>query len=162
MTGTSRIAAASSPPESMNGKGDSARGCQSGGNTATSRPAPPDHARNEYALIPPDPERGGCLSLWLVGVMGFNLVGIFLFLAEGTLDCIGLGLSLANILYASALWRMKRFGVYGLAGSFGLTVILGVVSQSLYVVASGIVPMIILFALVHRLWDDLEPLDVLG
>ena len=121
-----------------------------------------DFQSSDFDLIPPDPKRGGCLSLWLVGVIGFNLVGIFLLITEGALDCIGLGLSLANIVCAAAVWQLKRWGVYGLASSFGLTIVLGVLSQSLHVTASGIVPMTILFVLVHRIWHDLEPTGVLS
>jgi hypothetical protein len=46
--------------------------------------------------------------------------------------------------------------LYRLAGSFSLAFVLGLVTQDLYSIASSILPMILLIAMVKPKWDLLE------
>jgi hypothetical protein len=107
-------------------------------------------------LIPEDPRRAGCLSLWLMGVMVANGCGFILMLYEGRLDPVACGLCLANVTFAAALWHLRKWGAYGLAASFGLFFVLGMVVQDLFTIVSSIVPMVLLVALVKPRWNLLE------
>jgi hypothetical protein len=88
--------------------------------------------------------------------MVFNALGIILMLQGGRLNPIGCGFCLVNITSAAALWHFKRWGAYGLAGSFGLGSVLGLVIQDLSIIAGSIVPLILLYALVKPRWGMLE------
>ena len=86
----------------------------------------------------------------------FNALGIILMLRECRFDPIGCGFCLVNITSAAALWHFKRWGAYGLAGSFSLGSVLGLVIQDLAIIAGSIVPLILLYALVKPRWEILE------
>lgn len=126
------------------------------GNPAAPGVDPGDGSYPEGILIPEDSRRAGCLSLWLVGVMVFNALGIILMLLEGRFDLIACGFCLVNITFAAALWHLKRWGAYGLAGSFSLSFVLGLAIQDLYIIAGSIIPLILLYALVKPRWGVLE------
>ena len=101
-------------------------------------------------------ERGGCLSMWLVAVMGFNLLGNCMLLANGIFDVIALGLSAANIVCAAAVWNWKRWGAYGLASSFSVSFIIGLALGDGYTIASSLLPAALLFSLVEPKWRWME------
>lgn len=101
-------------------------------------------------------ERGGCLSLWLVAVMGVNLLGIVLLVVGGTFDCITLALSISNFVFAAALWNWKKWGAYGLAASFALMLLLGLAFGDIYAIVSSILPATLLYFLVNPKWHLME------
>ncbi len=101
-------------------------------------------------------ERGGCLSLWLVLVMGSNLLGIFGFATEGTLNFLALALSIGHFACAAALWNWKKWGAYGLAVSFALTFILGLVFVDMLSLVSAVVPAILLYFLASPKWHLMD------
>ncbi|MBZ0297743.1 MAG: hypothetical protein K8L99_34630 [Anaerolineae bacterium] len=75
-------------------------------------------------------DRGGCLTLWLVVSVGFSVLSLSLILANVLLPWLdslqgmplttfgAIFLVIANLYCLWAIWRWKRWGVYGLIVTF--------------------------------------------
>ncbi len=107
-------------------------------------------------------QRGGCLSAWLVLVMGANGLGALLVLGQAAQSasaadtCLVLALSIGNVVFAAALWNWKKWGAYGLAASFALVFLLGLALNDLGVILPAVGPAFFLLVLVGPKWGLME------
>ena len=101
-------------------------------------------------------ERGGCLSLWLLALMGLTLLQAVLSFSGGPLAFIQVILSLCSFGFALALWNWKKWGAYGLGFIWGLLFILGLIASNFLVMASSLFWISFLFFLVSLKWDWMD------
>jgi hypothetical protein len=118
--------------------------------------------------------RSGCLTVYLVLMIVFSLLGAVQYLAMGgamrqTMAQLGTTLpgwylpvmgvfSLASVATAVGIWQWKRWGVYGFVGISLLSLVINLVagiSPGFSIIAS-VVGLAILFYLVRPLWDHFE------
>lgn len=129
---------------------------------------PPYGAHPAYAQQEILPQRGGCLSAFLIMVMVVNpMVSIVYFLAGDWVAKSNPGMpgwaipllalfGLFNAACAVAIWRWKRWGVYGFVASAVVALTVNLASGIPPTGAmSGLVGVIILIALVRPIWDHL-------
>ncbi len=129
--------------------------------------SPPDPAP---APPPAERSRGGCLTAFLIAVMIINPLVAIMYLAAGSLIQKGLPdapswampvlgiFCIVNFASAIALWRWKRWGFYGfLVSSIVALVINIIIGVPAHQIIAGPVGVIILYALLRSVWDQLEP-----
>jgi hypothetical protein len=123
-------------------------------------PAPPPGARN----------RGGCLAAFLVAMMIINPLVAILYLAAGStisknlpdaptwaIPVLGI-FCIVNFAGAIALWRWKKWGFYAFVVSALVALVVNImIGIPLFQVIWGPLGVVILYALVRRVWDELEP-----
>jgi len=123
-------------------------------------PAPPPQERN----------RGGCLTAFLVAMMIINPLVAILYLAAGStiaknlpnapswsIPVLGI-FCIVNFAGAIALWRWKRWGFYAFVVSALVALVVNIIiGIPLYQVIWGPLGVVILYALLRRVWDELEP-----
>lgn len=124
------------------------------------------------APAPPPSERarGGCLTAFLIAVMIINPLVAIMYLAMGSTitknlpDAPGwampvLGIfCIVNFVSALALWRWKKWGFYGFVVSSIVALVVNIViGLPAHQVIAGPVGVIILYALLRKVWDQLEP-----
>jgi hypothetical protein len=138
----------------------------------------PEHSQVDRGREPemtemtqPQPEkaRGGCLTAFLIVMLILNpLVAIYYLVAGDSLATVVPGftpgmmilfalLGFANLAFALAVWRWKRWGVYG----FGVSAIAAFIANMaiglpITSALGGLVGLIIMVALVSRIWDQME------
>jgi hypothetical protein len=117
-------------------------------------------------------KRSGCLTAYLIfALIGNPLVGLY-YLVEGTPvgelpptlpawhAVLGLLLSLANFVFVIAIWKWKRWGVYGLVGSALVVFLLNVISvgilPALLGLALGSAGIGILASLLGPAWHQMD------
>lgn len=123
-------------------------------------PAPPPEARS----------RGGCLTAFLVAMMIINPLVAILYLAAGSaiaknlpdaptwaMPVLGI-FCIVNLAGAIALWRWKRWGFYAFVVSTIVALVVNIIiGLPAHQIIAGPVGVIILYGLVRRVWDQLEP-----
>lgn len=105
------------------------------------------------------PERGGCLTIWLVIMMILNAMTALTYFLGGV-PWIGSGMAillgllcLVNVASAVGVWQWKRWGVYAFVATAVLATIANILlGISLYIAVVGLVGPVILGALVYDKW----------
>ena len=126
-------------------------------------------------IAPPPPaspetrSRGGCLTAFLIVMMIVNPLVAIMYLATGSaiqrsLDAPSwaipvLGIfCIVNFVAAIALWRWKKWGFYAFVVSSLVALVINImIGLPLYQVVFGPIGVVILYALLHKIWDQLEP-----
>lgn len=120
-----------------------------------------------YDNMPTERERGGCLSTFLVFVIGVNIFFMFALcaqagnlgrMADSALPILALafGIQGAILACAFAVWNWKKWGFYGLMVAYGIQIVLQLLSGNMIGVIAALVGMGILFTLVNDKLDMFE------
>jgi hypothetical protein len=130
----------------------------------TPPPITPD-ANNEFAET--RPERGGCLTAFLILMIIGNVLAVFLYLVMGEkiartahipsyAPYIMILFGIVNIICAYLIYNFKRSGVYGIVISGAITLIVNLALGLGPTSFGGIVGIIILVALVSPHWEHFD------
>jgi hypothetical protein len=113
--------------------------------------------------------RGGCLTVFLIAIMVVNPIVAILYFTMG--EAIRKGLPdapswaipvlgvfcLLNLVFAIALWMWKKWGFYGFVASTVAALVINIISGlPLHQVVVGPIGVVILYALLRKVWDQLE------
>ena len=100
------------------------------------------------------------MSTFLILAMLANLVyGILtLFVADelGEFSLVSALMNFAGFGFAIAIWRWKKWGVYGYIGVIGITAFFYLVTGNYTAAAQGIIPIVLLSLLVRPVWGQME------
>jgi len=123
-------------------------------------------------ITPPEKEgrrRGGCLTAYLIMIMAVNPLVALLYFFDGSLireglpDAPGWSIPVLGILclfnagFAVALWLWKKWGFWGFAGTAAVAFVVNIVlGLPLVQVLLGPVGVIILYAVLRPVWDELD------
>ena len=123
--------------------------------------------KNDYT----QPERGGCLSVFIgfVVVANILMIGLMALAMAGAPDAFGanasgyqmlflLQIGISGVILASAvgLWQWKSWGYYGLLVMYGITIAINLLTSGLQFVAGGLIGMAVLVYLMREKTDYLE------
>jgi hypothetical protein len=127
---------------------------------------------NDSGGMPPPPgrKRGGCLTAFLIIMMIVNpLVAIAYFALGSTMrqnlpgaptwaiPVLGI-FCIVNFASAMAVWRWKRWGFYGFVISAIVALVINImIGLPVHQVVAGPIGVIVLYALLRPMWDQLEP-----
>jgi hypothetical protein len=113
-------------------------------------------------------KRGGCLTAFLILMLiGNPLAGLYYLLAGSTvrqslptlpewaIPVLGL-LALANFVFAIAIWKWKRWGVYGFVGSSLVAFLVNLIGIGILVALFGLVGVVILAFLLRPIWHQMD------
>ena len=111
-------------------------------------------------------KRGGCLTAWLILMILGSAYLAVTYLAMGdkllpnlpgwSLPALGV-LCIVNLLCAIAIFAWKKIGFYGVIGTTVITVVINIASGlPIASAAGGIIGILILYALLRPVWDNLS------
>ncbi len=116
----------------------------------------------------PQKKRGGCLTALLVFMIVLNpLFGLYYFVAGESLSAalpqlpeiflpiLGL-IGFANLAFGLAIWKWKKWGVYGFVASALITFVINAVYINPGSAFSGLIGVGLLLALVIPNWKQME------
>ena len=103
------------------------------------------------------PNRGGCLSVWLVLVVVLNFINGLMYIgsSDSVLTFLAF-LSFAVTAFAIGIWNWKKWGVYGIAGVTSLLLLISLSVGDVIGAIRGLVPMTILYFLIKPVWKHME------
>jgi hypothetical protein len=119
-------------------------------------------------VIPAKKKRLSGQSIYLILVMISNLIsGLYYFISGSRISqalpnvpewiipmmgCIGL----ANFAFCIAIWKWKKWGVYGIITSAVIAFIINLVYLGFQAAVPGLIGIVILLAIVFSLWKQME------
>jgi hypothetical protein len=122
-----------------------------------------------YSDYPVERERGGCLTAFLVFIIGVNVFFLVTLCAQYSevsrysygsslmpVFALGFGIQCVVLACAVALWNWKKWGYYGLMLGYGASFLIGLVTGSITNIIGAIVGVSILVGLVN---DKLDMFD---
>ncbi len=108
-------------------------------------------------------ERGGCLSAWLILIIAGNIVMAFINLINATrvadigwIFALQSFLSVINVVFATAIWNWKKWGVYGLFFIIVMGFVLNLIWGTTLTTLAALIPAILLTLLIQPLWKEFE------
>jgi hypothetical protein len=114
------------------------------------------------------PKRGGCLTAFLIFMLITNpLVAIFYFISGSsvrqslpnmpawTIPMLGI-IGIANFVFAIAIWKWKKWGMYGFATSAGITFFINAIGINILTAIWGLVGVALLAFLLRQVWSQME------
>ncbi len=119
-------------------------------------------------IINTQPKRGGCLTTFLIFMLVVNLlVGIYYFAAGSSVAqalpnmpawvILLLGaIGIANFIFAIAIWKWKKWGMYGFASSAIITFLINATFINVLSAIFGLVGVGILAFLLQQVWSQME------
>lgn len=112
--------------------------------------------------------RGGCLTAFLILMLIANPLTALYYLVAGstiheylpnlplwTIPCLGLA-ALANFAFAIALWRWKKWGMYGFAVTTAAGFVINLLYMGTLTAVLGIIGVVILILLLRPVWNQME------
>lgn len=116
-----------------------------------------------------EPKRGGCLAAWLIVMVLANVIlatfyASAFFAPAANAQPLPAGLVLlivvllvANAVFAVAIWRWQRWGVYGFATTTSVAFLLNVYLRTpVTQIFTGFIGLLILIALVRPVWAQMR------
>ena len=114
------------------------------------------------------PKRRGCLTAWLITMLIANpLMGIYYFVAGSsaaqllpnmpawTIPLYGI-ICFANFIFAIAIWKWKKWGMYGFATSAGINFLIDATYDNIFTALFGLVGVGILALFLRQVWSHME------
>ena len=118
------------------------------------------------------PKRGGCLSIFLiVSMIAYPLTAVYYFFASETIEqflpnfpswlilIFGL-MALADFVFVIGIWNWKKWGVYGLAVTILIAIVINSFNVGLLAASSGLIGLAFLAYLVRDVWPYMEGFDI--
>jgi hypothetical protein len=113
-------------------------------------------------------KRGGCLTAFLIFMLITNpLVAIYYFVSGSSvtqalpampawiIPILGVG-SIANFIFALAIWKWKKWGMYGFAASAGIVFFINAIYINILTALWGLVGIGLLAYLLRQVWSQME------
>ena len=117
---------------------------------------------------PVERKRGSCLTAFLVLMLIVNpLAGLYYLFASSTLrqslptlpgwviPILAIA-TIANFVFAIAIWKWRKWGMYGFAGSALVTFVINVISISVLGALVGLIGVALLAFLLRPVWNQME------
>jgi hypothetical protein len=114
------------------------------------------------------PKRGGCLTAFLILMFITNpLVAIYYFVTGSSvrqalpnmpawiIPALGI-IGIANFIFAIAVWKWKKWGMYGLATTAGITFFINAIGINILTAIWGLVGVALLAFLLRQVWSQME------
>lgn len=105
-------------------------------------------------------KQGGCLSTFLILAMlanlGFGILTLIMADDFGELSLVSALMNFAGFGFAIAIWKWKKWGVYGYIGVIGITAFINLATGNYTAAAQGIIPIVLLSLLVRPVWGQME------
>lgn len=119
-------------------------------------------AKHQVVNVAEAPKRGGCLTAFLiVAMIGNVLLSLFqwlsvqnLYVSDKPHAFLGGTLNAVAVVFAIAVWKWKRWGVYGYIGTIGVSILLNLMVGQILFAVQGLVPIALLIGLLRPVWKD--------
>jgi hypothetical protein len=114
------------------------------------------------------PERGGCLTAFLIFMLILNPLTALYYLFSGstlrqalpTLPAWAIPtlaiLAIANFVFALAIWKWKKWGLYGFAATSLIVFVINLISIGFFPALSGLIGLGLLVFLLRNVWGQME------
>lgn len=110
------------------------------------------------------PKRSGCLTAFLIlAMIGNPLLALIQWAIAGNLPSnvaplavLGGLLNVSCLVFAIGIWKWKKWGIYGYAGSMGLFSLLNLMAGQVLPALQGLAPIALLIGLTQPLWKHFK------
>lgn len=120
------------------------------------------------STTPVERKRGGCLTAFLILALVVNpLLGLYYLVQGATISqmlpnvptwiipVLGV-LSLVNFGFIIAIWRWKKWGVYGFVGLTAIVLVINLLTIGITAIPAGVLSLAVLGFLLRPVWDDMD------
>lgn len=96
------------------------------------------------------------LILAMLANLGFGILTLIMADDFGELSLVSALMNFAGFGFAIAIWKWKKWGVYGYIGVIGITAFINLATGNYTAAAQGIIPIVLLSLLVRPVWGQME------